>query len=234
MKPTRNQLVAVVGGSGAGKTWLVEQICRILGDDACRISLDDFYRDRSHLPFSRRAQLNYDTPAAIDWDEAQRVLAACRAGAATAVPAYDFATYSRHAAWRPWRAKPLVFVDGLWLLRSPEVRSLFDLSIFLDTPATLRQERRVTRDALERGYSPEETRARLANAVLPMHRKYVEPQRRWADIILSQPYCEPEVELLADRLWGLCTASGAFPCWMRETFRAELLSLLVHEHEYAN
>lgn len=234
MSTRSNQLIAVVGGSGAGKSWLVEQIGRVLGDHACRLALDDFYRDRSHLPFARRAQLNYDSPAAIDWEDAIRVLRASRNGQAVEIPAYDFATYSRRPEPRFWCPRPVILVDGLWLLRSPELRAVFDLKIYLDTPPMLREERRIARDATERGYAPEEIRRRLADAVLPMHRKFVEPQRRWADLVLSQPYCEAEVELLTEKLWGLCSASGAFPCWMHETFRAELLSLLVHEHEYAS
>jgi len=234
MSAIRHQLIAVVGGSGAGKSWLVEQLCHVIGEHAGRLALDDFYRDRSHLPFARRAQLNYDSPSAIDWTEAVRVLKACRDGRATEVPTYDFATYSRRPERRAWHPTPIVFVDGLWLMHSPEIRGLFDLKIFLDTPSELRHERRIARDSAERGYTPDEIRARLNGAVLPMHRKHVEPQRRWADLILSQPYCEPEVELLTEKLWGLCSASGAFPCWMRETFRAELLSLLVHDHAYAH
>jgi len=233
MSTSSNRLVAIVGGSGAGKSWLVEQLCRVLGENACWLGLDDFYRDRSHLPFARRAQLNYDVPQAIDWAEAARVLADGRAGRETRVPRYDFATYSRHPELRRWQARPVVFVDGLWLLRDPQVRALFDLKIYLDTPTELRHDRRVARDAAQRGYAPTEIRERLATMVQPMHAKFVEPQRRWADLVLSQPYCEPEVELLADRLWGLCSASGAFPCWMRETFRAELLSLLI-QHEFAS
>jgi uridine kinase len=233
MNATRRQLIAVVGGSGAGKSWFVEQIARVLGDLSCHLTLDDFYRDRSHLPIGRRARLNYDIPHAIDWDDAARVLRDCREGLATRVPRYDFATYSRHPEPRWWQPRPIVFVDGLWLLRSAELRTLFDLRIFLDAPTPLRHERRIARDAAERGYSPKEIRARLDETVQPMHAKYVEPQKRWADLILSQPYREPAVELLAERLWGICSASTGFPRWMRETFRAELLSLLV-QHEFAN
>ena len=233
MSSNPNRIVAIVGGSGAGKSWLVEQLCRVLGDNACHLALDDFYRDRSYLPLARRARLNFDVPHAIDWDEAVHVLRRCRDGQPASVPRYDFANYSRHPEPRTLDARPIVFVDGLWLFRDPEVRALFDLKIYLDTPTMLRHDRRVARDAASRGYEPAAIRERLATMVQPMHAKYVEPQKRWADLVLSQPYSEPEVELLAERLWGVCSATSAFPCWMRETFRAELLSLLV-QHEFAS
>lgn len=228
-----SQIIAVVGGSGAGKSWLVQRLCRAIGEQACHLSLDDFYRDRSHLPLARRARLNFDIPDAIDWDGAAQVLRDCRAGLPTRIPRYDFATYSRHPESRPWLPRPIVFVDGLWLLRRPEVRQLFDLKIFLDTPTPLRHERRMTRDTLERGYTADAVRHRLRSMVLPMHDRYVAPQRRWADLVLSQPYRDDEVRQLADSLWTLLLGSGVLPCWMHETFRAELCSLLAC-HEYCN
>ena len=148
-------------------------------------------------------------------------------------PRYDFATYSRVPQPRFLCPRPVIFVDGLWLLRSAELRPLFDLKIFLDTPAALRHERRLIRDTLERGYSAGEVRERLRGKVLPMHDRYVEPQKRWADLVLAQPYHEAQVEQLANRLWTLLTRANVLPCWMHETFRAELLSLLV-QHEYAS
>jgi uridine kinase len=234
--PANHQVIAVVGGSGAGKSWLVDQFCRIIGDKACRLSLDDFYRDRSHLPMARRARLNFDVPHAIDWSGAAKVLRDCRAGLPTAVPRYDFATYSRRPELQVWQPRPIVFVEGLWLLRTAELRPLFNFTIFLDTPTTLRHARRVARDITERGYTAEAIRHRLIATVLPMHGRYVEPQKRWADLVLSQPYRPAEVEKLADHLWPLLARVGALPCWMHETFRAELLSLLLErvEHEYAN
>jgi uridine kinase len=232
MNPT-SHVIAVVGGSGAGKSWFVERLCRVLGDKACRLALDDFYRDRSDLPLSRRARLNFDVPEAIDWSDAERALRDCRAGQPTRIPQYDFATYSRLQSHQLWFPRPVVFVEGLWLLRPPELRPLFDLKIYLDTPRELRHSRRMTRDTVERGYTAADVEERLSATVHPMHDRYVEPQRRWADIVLPQPFREADVEYLAERLWQLLSRSGVVPCWMQETFRAELLSLLV-EYEYCN
>ena len=226
-------LIAIVGGSGAGKGWLVERLCRVVGEHASRLQLDDFYRDRSHLPPSRRARLNFDIPSAIDWAWAERVLRDCRAGARTTLPCYDFATHSRVAQRTDWAPRSLVFVDGLWLLRPPAVRQLFDLKIYLDTPGDLRCSRRLARDVAERGYSRDMVDRQLRTAVLPMHERYVEPQKAHADVVLHQPFREPELLILADRLWTMLSHAGLVATWQHETFRAELLDLLVN-HEYCN
>jgi uridine kinase len=226
-------LIAIVGGSGAGKGWVVERLCRLLGERAARLQLDDFYRDRSHLPLARRARLNFDVPQAIDWDSAMRALRECRAGLPTRVPRYDFATYSRVEAQPTWLPRPVVFVDGLWLLRPPAVRELFDLTIYLDTPPELRRQRRLARDVCERGYCAQDVERRLRTAVVPMHERYVEPQKKHADVVLTQPFADRELLGLAERLWTLLNRAQLVEPWMHETFRAELLSLLAH-HEYRN
>jgi uridine kinase len=226
------QLIAVVGGSGAGKGWFVARLCELLGEHATHLQLDHFYRDRSHLPMAHRARLNFDTPNAIDWAQAERVFTACRAGEAAEVPRYDFATYSRLSPAAPWQAKPLVFVEGLWLLRPPAVRKLFHLKIYLDTPADLRRERRFKRDAVERGYTIEVIEERY-RTVAPMHERYVEPQKKSADVVLAQPYDRAQVENFSDRLWTILGASRTSHQWEQADFRRQLTSLLV-QHEYCN
>lgn len=234
MNPTfQVQLIAVVGGSAAGKGWLVTRLCRILGENATRLQLDDFYRDRSHLPPARRARINFDVPHAIDWRQAKEVLRACCAGQPAELPRYDFTTHSRLADRECWTPRPLVFVDGLWLLRPPAVRQMFDLKLFLDTPAELRRSRRLLRDVTERGYTADAVQQRLRTLVEPMHDRYVEPQKRWADVILEQPFKEADVLLLADRLWSLLNAAGAAGSQDRASFRTELVGLLAN-HEYCN
>ena len=229
------QLIAVVGGSGAGKGWLVQRLCRLLGDKAGHLQLDNFYRDCSHLPMSRRARLNFDVPEAIDWDEAGRVLKDCQAGLPTRVPFYDFATHSRvpERASTLWTPRPVLFVDGLWLLRRPEIRALFDLSIYLDTPTGIRCSRRLSRDTIERGYTREAIEQQLQGAVLPMHTRHVEPQKKAADIVLTQPFREAELIALADALLTLLAGASLVHPWEHETFRAELVDLLAN-HEYCN
>lgn len=181
------KLVAIVGGSGAGKTWLADYLHHALGSNVARLSLDDFYLDVGHLSPERRAKINFDHPFAIDWQLAETVLCDCRAGRVTNAPHYDFATHTRLPYRKPSPPKSLVLVDGLWLLWQPRISELFDLKIFLDCPAQLRFERRLTRDVAERGRTPDFVQEQFWQTVAPMHDRYVAPQARFADIILKQP-----------------------------------------------
>ncbi len=231
----RTQLIALVGGSGAGKGWLVERLCRLLGERACHLQLDDFYRDRSHLSPRRRSRVNFDVPGAIDWAWAERVLRDCREGRPTVVPSYDFATRCRVGERRSWTPRPIVFVEGLWLLRPPGIRALFDLKIFLDAPTGIRRSRRLARDVAERGYSAATVKHQLRTAVVPMHERYVEPQRKWADLVIEQPFAEPDLQALAGRIWAMLAGAWLVQPWEHETFRSELFSLLSqNQHEYCS
>ncbi|MSU48293.1 MAG: uridine kinase [Opitutus sp.] len=205
------RLVAVVGGSGAGKGWLVERLCRLLGSAACHLPLDDFYLDRSHLPLRRRALINYDRPHAIDWARVEQVLRDCIAGRPTTMPRYDFATYSRLDDQHGWQPRPIVFVDGLWQLRPPAVRALFDLKIYLDTPTDLRCTRRLARDVAERGYAADTVKRQWRTAVLPMHERYIEPQKKWADLVLRPPIKPATITELAGRISRLSRKDSVEP-----------------------
>ncbi len=193
-------LVAVVGGSGAGKSWLAERLCRRLAPHAARLSLDDFYRDRSQVPPARRARLNFDHPRSIDWPALDRVLADLAAGRATECPAYDFATHCRRAVGKTVQPKQVIIVEGLWLLWRPALRRMWDMSIFVDCPKRTRLQRRLRRDMASRGRTAMSVRAQFRSTVEPMHKKFVAPQARWAEEILSGECGEPEVERLAVRV----------------------------------
>jgi uridine kinase len=221
-----NHLVAIVGGSGAGKGWLVERLGRLLGEQACQLSMDNFYHDRSHLAPSRRGSLNYDSPYAIDWDRAERTLRDCQAGRSTQVPRYDFTTHRRLPATTQWQPKPLVLVEGLSLLVRAPVRHLFDLKIYLDCPPELRLHRRLIRDVAERGRSPDTVKRQFRRTVAPMHARYVEPQQKWADVVLGQPFRKIDILRLGNRLWALLTAASPLQSWMRIPFYSQLLTLL--------
>jgi uridine kinase len=186
-------LVAIVGGSGAGKSWLAQRLRAALGGKAVHFSLDDFYRDRSHLPPARRARINFDHPRAIDWAEVEAVLRDCQAGRNAALPCYDFQNHSRLPATKVLKPKPIVLMDGLWLLRRPSLRRWFGLGIFLDCPAHLRLSRRIKRDALSRGRTRSSVREQFRRTVEPMHARFVAPQRLRADVILRGEWGEKEI-----------------------------------------
>jgi len=201
-KPTL--LVAIVGGSGAGKTWLAEHLRTVLGRRrTARLSLDDFYRDRSHVPPARRARVNFDDPRAIDWPALECVLRALRAGRPARVPVYDFATHCRLARMKTLLPKPVVLVDGLWLLRRRSVRQLFALTVFMACPGRLRLSRRLARDVRERGRTRASVLRQFREIVEPMHRRFVAPQARWADVVLDGRADPQAIQRLASRLQEL-------------------------------
>jgi len=195
-------LVAIVGGSGAGKSWLAGRLQSILGNKAARLSLDDFYRDRPELTLPRRARINFDHPRAIDWPLLERVLRDCLAWRTTRVPQYDFKTHARLLRSRILRPKPLILVEGLWLLRNPELRRLFGTSIYIDCPAKVRLIRRQARDSSIRGRSVESVRRCFRDVVEPMNTRFVTPQARRAAILLKTPITGADVRRVAAQLLG--------------------------------
>ncbi len=190
------KLIAIVGGSGAGKTWLARHLEQELEPTASCLSLDDFYRDHSQLPARDRAFLNFDHPEAIDWERFAAALQDCRAGRATHLPRYDFATHTRVPPDVLFLPSSVVIVEGLWLLVHTQVRTLFDFSIYLECPQELRLDRRLKRDVVERGRDPLTIQQQFWRDVAPMHDHFVAPQSSAADIILNQP-TQGEIQNLA-------------------------------------
>ena len=180
----RPVLVAIVGGSGSGKTWLTEKLEQALAPDAIRLCLDDFYRDRSHLSLRQRSRLNFDHPRAIDWPKLEQVLRGLLAGRRVRVPCYDFTVHSRSSREQMLTPKPIILAEGLWLLRRRVLRRLFSFSIFLDRPAHVRLQRRLARDLLSRGRIRLSIQRQFRQCVQPMHVRYVAPQAQLADLVL--------------------------------------------------
>jgi uridine kinase len=193
-------LVAITGGSGSGKSWLADQLQKILGDKAVRISLDDFYLDRSHLSSTRRARINFDHPRAIDWLELERVLQKCLARKTVSIPQYDFATHARLPTVSVLKPRPIILLDGLWLLRRPSLRRLLGIRVFIECPAKLRFDRRLARDLLSRGRDKKSVQHQFWEMVEPMHALYVVPQSKWAHILLKAPISQKDVRHLAGQL----------------------------------
>lgn len=204
-------LVAIVGGSGSGKSYVADELARRLGSKALRLSLDDFYIDRSHLSQKQRQRINYDHPRAIDWRVFESALTALLRHEPTEVPRYDFATHSRKPRGSVMKPKPFVLVDGLWLLRRPALRGLFSLKLFLGCPAKQRLERRLKRDEAVRGRSARSVREQFARAVEPMHCRFVEPQRRWADVVLPPSRTGAELDEIARAILDLHEPTASAP-----------------------
>ncbi len=193
-------LVAIVGGSGAGKTWLAKKLHAALAPEAVHFSLDDFYRDCSRISLERRAKMNFDHPRTIDWESMEKVLQDLRAGRATRLPRYDFKTHSRVREKTALAGKPMVLVDGLWLLHRRSLRRLFGLKIFIECPVRTRRGRRLLRDLRSRGRTRASVLEQLKNTVEPMHERFVAPQKKWADIVLRHTFGAAEVRRLVREL----------------------------------
>ncbi len=191
-------MIAVVGGSGSGKTWLAAELAGWFCDEAAHLSLDHFYRDLGHLPEPERERVNFDDPAAIDWDALRVVLESLERGEVARVPVYDFAEHVRKDETVELASRPIVVLEGLWLLHPEWLREKFALSVFVDCPEEVRLLRRVERDVITRGRTEESVRKQFAEHVQPMHARFVEPQRELAMRCVSSPLLEEEQsELLA-------------------------------------
>src|SRR5436190_12506424 len=199
--------VAIVGGSGAGKSWLAERLQQCFGNHCARVCLDNFYRDRGHLVSAKRESINYDRPRSIDCARVTHFLRDARAGRTTFLPQYDFKTHTRVQPLL-WEPRPIVIFEGLWLLTRETVRRQFDLAIFLDAAGWLRLRWRIARDVAERGRTPESVRRQFISQVGPMHVRHVAPQRRWADMVLKQKIGKPEIDQVAGAICGLMSPRG--------------------------
>jgi uridine kinase len=223
MKNREAVIVGIAGGSGAGKTWLSERLASAFRGEASRISLDDFYRDRSHLSAVRRRRINYDHPRAIEWALLANVLRGFRGGRVMRVPRYDFASHSRSAATTECMATRLLLVEGLWILSRKEIRAEFDLTLYIDCPASKRLARRMARDVAERGRTGKDVRRQFETVTEPMHARYVAPQRELATVVLHDPISESDIKGLEGRVRELLKESQAVGrpdqprAWGRET-----------------
>jgi uridine kinase len=188
--------IAIVGGSGAGKTRLAEILQRKLDKETLLLSLDDFYRDRSQLSPHRRELINFDHPRAIDWASLEKVLVNLRRRRTVQIPRYDFATHSRLPQGKQIPPRSIIIVEGLWLLRPASIRKQFDFAIYLDCPQSLRLKRRLARDLKTRGRNEASIRRQFRASVAPMHDKFVEPQIRWATLVLRHDPSAREIEHL--------------------------------------
>jgi uridine kinase len=191
--PEKPFVIAIAGGSGAGKTWLADRLEKELGG-AGRIVQDDFYRDQPRLSHEKRALVNYDDPGMIEWGLLEEALDQYQQGSPICVPSYDFATHSRRPEKKSIAIREFLIVDGLWLLRRPGLRRRFHLRIFIECPEETRLQRRLQRDTVERGRTEQSVRRQFAATVQPMHEKFVAAQSRWADIVLNAGFAEKELE----------------------------------------
>jgi uridine kinase len=180
-------IVGVAGGTGSGKTTIVREMLKgIDPDNVLLIQHDSYYRDRSHLPSEERANINYDHPDALETSLLIQHLKQLLAGEPTDIPIYDFVTHTRKAEWRRVQPCKVIVVEGILILADPSLRELFDIKVFVDTDPDIRFIRRLERDIAERGRTRESVVAQYMHTVRPMHLEFVEPSKRYADVIVPE------------------------------------------------
>lgn len=177
-------ILAAAGGSASGKTTLLYRLKKELGEKITVISHDSYYRAHDDLSTDERAQLNYDCPEAYETELLIAHLKALKNGEAVDIPTYDFARHTRSSETVHIEPASIIAVDGILILENAELRELFDLRVFVDAPEELRLARRIARDCKERGRSLQSVTEQFRKTVAPMHARYVEPTKVYADIIL--------------------------------------------------
>ena len=183
----RPLVIGVAGGSGSGKTTVTRAILDRVGRE--RIALlphDSYYHDLSHLPLDERARFNFDHPDAFDNARYLHDLRSLIAGQPIALPTYDFATYARLPVTVAVAPQPVVLLEGILIFADAALRAQMSIRLFVDAESDLRIIRRIQRDTERRGRSVESVIAQYLATVRPMHLEFVEPSKRYADVIIPQ------------------------------------------------
>jgi uridine kinase len=183
----RPTVIGVAGGTGSGKTTIVREILKEFDpDNVLVIQHDSYYRDRSHLPSGERADVNYDHPDALETSLLIEHLRQLLANAPANIPIYDFVTHTRKPESQQIKPCRVIVVEGILILADAALRELFDIKVFVDTDADIRFIRRLERDIAERGRTRESVVAQYLQTVRPMHLEFVEPSKRYADVIVPE------------------------------------------------
>ena len=183
----RSLVVGIAGGTGSGKTTVAHKLAAAMPEGRCiTVEHDAYYRDQGHLPPEERATINYDHPSALESSLLAEHLRDLRAGQPVDIPIYDFATHTRRSDTRRVSPAPVIIVEGILVFCEASLREQMDVKIFVDTDADIRLMRRIRRDLEVRGRTFQSVRDQYYATVRPMHLEYVEPTKRWADLIVPE------------------------------------------------
>ncbi len=197
-------VIGVAGGSGSGKSTVTRQVLAAIGPENVAVVMqDDYYRDQSDMPPEDRRKQNYDHPDAFDWPLMTQHLAALRKGEAIAMPVYDFAADNRSSKTITVKSAPVIVVEGLFALYDTKLRNMMSLKIYVDTASDVRFIRRLQRDMSERGRSAESVMNQYLETVRPMHKQFIEPTKRNADVILPHGANGPAVDIITTKVMSL-------------------------------
>lgn len=179
-------ILGIAGGTGSGKTTIARAIIEALGPVAVLMDHDAYYIDQSHLPFEERERTNYDHPDSLENELLIHQLRELRAGRAVKKPVYDYAMHARSKDTVLIEPTPVIVVEGILTLAIPALRDELDLRVFVDTDADIRLMRRIRRDIEQRGRSFASVRSQYYETVRPMHMAFVEPSKRFANVIIPE------------------------------------------------
>lgn len=210
---SRPVTIAVAGGTGSGKTTVTNAILERVGsNNIAYIPQDAYYKDIEHIPMANRDTVNFDHPDAIDTALIAQHVRQLQAGQSVDVPIYDFTKDQRTAESTRVNPHPIILVEGILIFVEPELRSLFDVKIFVDTDADIRFIRRLNRDIAERGRTPESVITQYLATVRPMHLEFVEPSKRYADVIIPEGgFNFVAIDMVADRIRGMLRTLSSAP-----------------------
>ena len=179
-------VIGIAGGTGSGKTTLMKNIVAQFGGMVSVLSHDNYYKRRDDLSFEERCKINYDEPAALDTSLMVYHLEQLRQGFAIDCPVYDFAQHNRSNETLRIEPNRVIIVEGIMIFENEPLRNLMDIKIFVDTDADIRLCRRIKRDVNKRGRSLESVLTQYQTTVKPMHEKYVEPSKKYANIVVLE------------------------------------------------
>jgi len=180
-------IIGICGGTGSGKTTTARKIIERVGaDKVVLLEQDSYYLNLADIPLDERRQANFDHPDAIDFDSLAGNLESLSKGESVEIPIYDFATHTRSDEKKLISPKPIVIIEGILIFTNQRILDLLDLRVFIDTPDDLRLLRRIRRDIEERGRTLGQTLDQYEKTIRPMHHQFVEPYKRFADIIVPE------------------------------------------------
>ncbi|AXT53511.1 uridine kinase [Aquimarina sp. BL5] len=178
-------IIGIAGGTGCGKTTVVNQIVNELPEnEVCVISQDSYYKDTSHLRYEERTKINFDHPQSIDFELLGEHLNALRKGETIEQPVYSFVEHNRTKETIKTKPSKVIIVEGILILTNPKIRDMFDIKIYVHTDSDERLIRRLKRDIAERGRDMEEVLHRYQNTLKPMHQQFIDPTKEFADLII--------------------------------------------------
>ncbi len=207
--PHKPFVIGVAGGSGSGKSTVTREVLASIGPQMASVVLqDDYYCDQTHMTQEERHRVNYDHPDAFDWPLLVQHVQALRRGEAIEMPVYDFAQYNRTSRTITIQPAPVIVIEGLFALYDEDLRAMMSLKIFVDTASDVRFIRRLQRDISERGRSTESVIQQYLETVRPMHKQFIEPTKRNADVILPHGANGPAVDIITTKVKTLIRDLG--------------------------